>query len=133
MKELELFIPIAPVAASRPRVTRWATFYSKKYTAYRNVMEEHLSKRKDLILFEKSVAIDKVIFYMKIPKLSKKKMADLVYKPHVKKPDIDNLLKALFDSLNGHVFRDDSIIWKIENIQKIYSDVVGVGVHLKGA
>jgi len=38
-----------------------------------------------------------------------------------KRPDIDNLLKAVFDALNGVLYRDDAIILKVM-AQKVYGD-----------
>lgn len=46
-----------------------------------------------------------IIFYMPMPKSwSKKKKSEMINTLHQQTPDIDNLLKALFDS----IFKDDS-------------------------
>lgn len=53
---------------------------------------------------------DKVIFYLPIPKSwSKKKKAEHDGAPHMQKPDVDNLLKALLDA----IYEDDSHIYSI--------------------
>lgn len=39
------------------------------------------------------------------------------------KPDIDNLMKNLFDVCNGIVWIDDARIVEIEHIEKIYGKV----------
>lgn len=39
--------------------------------------------------------------------------------PHVKKPDSDNLIKAVKDALTGILWRDDCQVWK-EQVTKIY-------------
>jgi len=44
---------------------------------------------------------------------------------HSSKPDIDNLEKFLFDSLNGKLFVDDNLIWCVVK-KKIYSTDPGV-------
>ncbi len=35
-------------------------------------------------------------------------------KPHCKKPDADNLLKAVKDSLTGCLWRDDALVWSTQ-------------------
>ena len=51
-----------------------------------------------------------VIFEMPMPKSwSKKKKREMSGKPHIQKPDLDNLLKALLDS----IYEDDAHIYKI--------------------
>jgi Holliday junction resolvase RusA-like endonuclease len=52
---------------------------------------------------------------------SKKKKAVMWGKPHTSKPDIDNLVKAILDALNGVAFNDDSQIWEIQS-SKIWTD-----------
>lgn len=43
--------------------------------------------------------------------LSKKKKAELIFKiDYTKKPDTDNIAKAILDSLNGFAYKDDSQI-----------------------
>lgn len=38
------------------------------------------------------------------------KAAALDGTPHIKRPDADNLAKAILDALNGHAYNDDSAI-----------------------
>lgn len=64
-------------------------------------------------------------FYMPIPESwSKKKQeahkGDNV--PHISKPDIDNLEKGLYDSLNKILFMDDGQIYKVSEKAKYYSE-----------
>ena len=50
-----------------------------------------------------------ILFTMPMPKSwSKKKKAEMDFKPHKSRPDIDNLLKAVFDAL----YKEDSGIWQ---------------------
>ncbi len=51
-----------------------------------------------------------VLFVLPMPKSwSKKKKAEMDGQPHQSKPDIDNLIKALLDS----VFDEDQAVWQI--------------------
>ena len=39
---------------------------------------------------------------------SKKRLSELIGKPYTKKPDSDNIAKAILDSLNGLAYKDDN-------------------------
>lgn len=60
---------------------------------------------------------------MPIPKgISNKKRGEWhELKPHVKRPDLDNLVKTVCDALNGIAFEDDSALVQIV-ASKIYSE-----------
>jgi Holliday junction resolvase RusA-like endonuclease len=50
---------------------------------------------------------------------SKKKAAAMDGTPHIKRPDADNVAKAILDALNGHAYNDDGAIaaltvWKYQ-------------------
>lgn len=67
-----------------------------------------------------------ITFYMGMPpSWSRKKARELEGTPHEQVPDLDNLLKALLDSVYG----DDSHIWKLGSIQKIWRDKPGIEVR----
>ena len=120
-------INIQPVPASRPRVTRWGTYYTKKYTQFRNDLREELNK----LTFNKigaGIPIKfTVTFNMGFPKsYSKKKRIELLENNHhVIRPDLDNLIKGLLDGLNGIAFEDDSQIIEL-NIKKQWSIVPSI-------
>ena len=106
---ITLEIPFEVTSASRPRVTRYGTFYSKNYEAFRKVVGEWLDKQKIIKL---NGAIEaKIIFLMPIPKSwSKKKKEELTDKYCLANKDIDNLQKSVFDVLQGKAFDNDSQI-----------------------
>ena len=59
----------------------------------------------------------------KIPKTATKKEKELIANgllSPTKKPDIDNIVKIILDSLNGMAFKDDNQITKIE-VEKVYT------------
>lgn len=60
-----------------------------------------------------------VVFYMPIPKHKLKTHVGL---PHQSKPDVDNLLKMVFDVANGIIYHDDSQICEV-TARKIYDKV----------
>lgn len=65
-----------------------------------------------------------IVFYIKMPKSftakQRKAVQDVGYR-HNKKPDIDNLGKAILDALNGIAYPDDCMICDL-NQKKRYSD-----------
>ena len=111
---------IAPVVASRPRVTRWGTYFAKKYNTFREEFAELLADYKaipvDGLL---SVRLD---FYVQLPKsLSNKKKLEKEGKHCDNNADIDNYVKATLDSLEGHYYENDKQI-VIIRARKYWSD-----------
>jgi len=79
-----------------------------RYFAFRDEV------RFNKVVFENG---DKAIFHMPMPRSwsnKKKKLMD--GKPHTQRSDVDNLLKALLDS----IYEEDSHIWDI-SIRKVWS------------
>ena len=64
-----------------------------------------------------------IVAYFAIPKATKKsdinEMLDNNISP-TKKPDIDNIVKVVLDSMNKFAFKDDNQITKIE-VEKAYT------------
>lgn len=106
---IKLVFNIAPVPASRPRVTRWGTYYSKKYTQFREDMGKLiLGTRRTL--YAQPLKLD-VTFFIEIAKSSsKKRVAELDNTYCVSNVDLDNLEKAIYDSMNDYIYLDDKQI-----------------------
>ena len=111
---------INPVPASRPRVTRWSTYYPKKYTQFKLDMIA-LTSELDLTPFEGLLGVD-IGFYIGMPKSWSKKKKELKESSYCdNNADVDNYLKAILDSLNEVVYVDDRQIVEI-SARKIYSN-----------
>jgi Holliday junction resolvase RusA-like endonuclease len=97
-----LFLPVNPVPASRPRVTRWGVYYGKKYTQWRKDVEKYLST----IIHEQNLTGPLCVlvenFVLK-PKTSKKTHP---------RGDVDNYAKAPLDAVTSHteIWGDDDQI-----------------------
>lgn len=66
-----------------------------------------------------------VIFYMPMPKTwSKVQRANMAGMPHMQKPDIDNLIKALLDGIYG----EDCQIWRI-SAEKVWSTIGQIEIY----
>jgi Holliday junction resolvase RusA-like endonuclease len=120
-----------PYGQKRPRAYRKGRFlgiYSPKENVdyAQNVKESLLKviKPKGLIYDNVPVVIEVQAFFKK-PKLTKKQSALNLLRDKfpVKKPDGDNILKAICDSLTstGVVWTDDSYVVSM-NIDKFYTD-----------
>jgi Holliday junction resolvase RusA-like endonuclease len=58
-------------------------------------------------------------FGMRMPKMSVKKKLGIIDRPHIKRPDLSNLIKFYEDAALGILYKDDSIIAEI-SAKKIY-------------
>lgn len=77
-------------------------------------------------LWELGVAVS-LIFSMPKPKCIAKKGTKL----HTKRPDLDKLIRGVFDALTGIIWKDDSQVFDV-NARKEYSDSPGVAVSIDG-
>ncbi len=138
LKEDELisvFIPGNPIAQPRHRVSvRFGKAHaylpaSHKVHGWKSIIWLYCSNNKlSNLNITKPVKID-LTFFMPIPKSLKNKITSM--QPHIKKPDIDNLVKAVLDSMTDcHVWQDDSLVYDIAS-RKFYSDAPGVLIKLK--
>ncbi len=75
----------------------------------------------------------KISIFQSIPKSTSKKKALLMLEGNIrpiKKPDIDNILKSVFDGLNGIAFKDDTQIIRIQT-EKFYSNEPRIDIEIK--
>ena len=115
----ELNILTTPVPKARPRHTATHTYTPQKTKDYeRLIADEWAIRYGNLKPSEKPIEAF-ITFYMPIPKSKKKEVKTKQW--HVKKPDIDNLAKAIMDSLNGLAYKDDSQIYSL-TLLKTYSE-----------
>ena len=133
LKVAELTIIGQPQAQGRPRFStrnnRMRAFdphKDKKCWMKLQLMEQYNKH-----VLTEPLSID-IIFHMPIPKSTSKKKAKLMLTneiKHTKKPDIDNLVKAVLDSCNSIIFRDDSQIWQV-NAKKMYGEELRTEINI---
>jgi Holliday junction resolvase RusA-like endonuclease len=114
------------------RMTRRGKFtskYAQRYLVYKKLIS--LSVRNQYKGKKLDGPINVVVkFIMPIPESwSGKKKREAIGKPHTKKPDIDNLLKGLFDSVNKIVWIDDNQVYQT-TVRKIYGETPGIEMEI---
>lgn len=134
MKAEEIFIPLVPVPKGRPKFSRVGkyihTYTPKKTQDYEKAIAKHYVEQ-GKGLFTGPIHI-KLVFQMPIPKSFGKKKIQMVkdgLMKYDKKPDIDNLAKAVLDALNGVAYLDDSCITRLV-LTKRYSEFPGITITI---
>ena len=131
-------IPVTPISQGRPRaysLNGKARVYSpQKNRTYKEVVQifaMQSMKNKKATAMPLHVTIS---FFLEIPKswTKEKKLAATVGKIlPTSRPDIDNYIKAIFDSLNGIAFADDSQIVSMNAVKLYTPNKAYVDVEIK--
>lgn len=103
-----------PVPKARPRMTKTGHVYTPKKTAdYEFLVQQvwHYAGRPKIA---GAIRLE-VVFYYARPKSAPDRHH------HTGRPDLDNLIKAVLDGLNGYAFDDDSQVVEI-HARKQYTD-----------
>jgi Holliday junction resolvase RusA-like endonuclease len=117
-------VPGIPVGKGRPRMSVRGG-HAMAYTPEKTVRYENLVRTTFVNAYPDAVPLDvpvKVIVDAEFPipkSWSKKKRKDAFYV--TKKPDIDNIIKSVFDGLNGVAWTDDAMVSIVE-ARKKYTD-----------
>ena len=115
-------VEVTPIG--KPRMTKRDKWTKRdcvdRYYSFKDSIRQEAKKQK----FELSDSFT-IKFYVPMPKSwSKKKREAMFFKPHTQKPDIDNMLKAVMDSL----LVDDSSVHTVK-MTKMWS-IIGE-IHIK--
>ena len=134
---IEFTIPGTPVAKGRPKFARrgaFVTAYSpEKTVSYENLVKVVASQAmKSSPPTKEAVSVDVWLFVTPPASWSKKKTEQALhqYIQPTSKPDIDNVVKGLFDAMNGIVFADDKQVVCL-TVKKMYSDIARARVTVK--
>jgi Holliday junction resolvase RusA-like endonuclease len=114
-----------PQPKQRPRVTRNGTYTPKETLAYEKLVQwEYIAQKGKKLTGALKMAI---VVKFKKPKSRK----DVMWGDyHTQRPDLDNVVKAITDSLNGVAYDDDSQVAVIE-ATKVWADVDCVEFEIK--
>lgn len=117
-------IPGTPVAKGRPRVTKWGTYTPEKTVNYENLVQfSYLQEYKGFEPMEGYLKVE-AYFFMPIVKSTSKKNRQLMLERKIlpdKKPDVDNMIKSITDSLNEIAYADDKQIVEV-HAYKFYAE-----------
>ena len=135
-RPVSFFVPTEPVGKGRPRVSTiggHARMFTPKKTAnYETLIsmaaQQAMQGRELLagpVLMELAIRVSVAASW------SKKKTAEALQGlvMPTKKPDADNILKAICDGINGIVFKDDVQITNV-SLSKRFSETPGVTVRV---
>ena len=124
-----------PQGKARPKFAKRGRYVSvrtpEKTRAYeKSIQEAYLQQCDNQTCLEGGSVEMKVTAYSKIPKSASKNKRQAMLLGEIrptKKPDADNILKAVADALNGVAYKDDACVVKM-NVEKFYSDVGRIDV-----
>lgn len=137
MEKVEFIIYGSPKGKGRPRFSRRGQ-YVKTVTPtdtvnYENLVKIEYGLQTDNYMFPEDAYLGmNIVAYYDIPKSTSKKKRVLMESNKIfptKKPDIDNVVKIIADSLNKIAYKDDSQITDL-TIKKRYSDKPRVEVEI---
>jgi Holliday junction resolvase RusA-like endonuclease len=134
--KISILIPGEPIAKARPRWARWGMYSPKKTVNYETLIQAIFCEKHRGFIPTKGPVRLEALAYFTIPKSAGKKksllMANGVIKP-TKRPDADNILKIIADSLQGIAFKNDSQIIEA-HIYKLYSDYprLEISINVEG-
>lgn len=129
---MKYIIDIEPMAAVRmTQRSKWTSEKAQRYLDFKESVAWHLKSQRARVT--KAACGVKVIFYMPIPQSWSKLRqisADNGYVSHIVKPDIDNLIKACFDSANKILWEDDNQVIECR-AKKAYSNRPRIEIELE--
>lgn len=128
----------APQGKARPRFSRRrgtvTTYTPQKTVDYeREVVRAYKSACGGLFFGEKIPLAARITAYFKPPKNTRCNVRQAMYRGDIlptKKPDADNIAKAICDALNGVAYHDDAQII-IMRVAKKYGEVPRVEVEIQ--
>lgn len=122
-----IIIDGVPIAKKRPRFSRQGnrvrTFSCQKHdeAKIKWELQKQMADKQLLKCVEAPISVQMSI-HTPIPKTwSQKRLKEVLGKPDITRPDIDNYAKAYLDAMNGIVYGDDNQVTELW-CEKIYSD-----------
>lgn len=133
---IKLIVPGCPIAKQRARVTRRGfAFTPSKTVHYETYIRELFAVQHPAFEPLTGPIVLKVWAYFPIPKGTSKRTRELMEGGFIrrdKRPDYDNISKAVSDALNGLAYGDDGQIASA-SIEKLYSERPRLEIELQKA
>lgn len=122
----------APEGKARPRVTTRGTYTPHKTAAYEKLVQMSFRTQCPGVFFcDAPLCVYITANFAPPPSAAKRKRSRMLsgeIRP-TKKPDADNIAKAVCDALNGVAYRDDSQICRL-TVSKQYAEMSAVSVRI---
>ena len=133
--KIKFIVEGEPKGKERPRFgNRGQVYTPDKTTTYQNQIKFAYYEQCGNVKFPEDNQLELFVkAYYKIPKSASKKRKVAMLSEQIrptKKPDGDNILKAVADALNGVCYKDDKCLIKM-SIEKFYSDVPRIEVTVQ--
>lgn len=134
MSMISFTVPGEPQGKLRARTGRGRHYTPEKTVAYEGLIalaaQVAMAGRAP---FDGPVSLSFTATYSIPSRVSKAKRAAMMNGSILptKKPDIDNVLKAIGDGLNGVAFKDDVQIARLGKVEKIYGLTPGLSVSVE--
>ena len=130
---------LVPISKLRHRSVinngKYVAYTPKKTAQYEEIIRWHAIKEMgNRVPFDAAVVIV-VIFCFSPPKSwTRKKKEEVIsnHSFHAVKPDVDNLLKAVKDALNGIVYKDDKLVCQAI-VSKQYAQIPSIHILVEKA
>lgn len=125
-------IDITPMGCVRmTRRGKYVNPAAKRYLSYKDSIQWQMKKQtKGHTLLTGALEVE-ILFHMPIPQSwSKKKQNEAIGTYHTKKPDSDNLVKSVFDSLNKIIWHDDNQVSRVI-ATKVYGKTPGIEIKVR--
>lgn len=145
MAMTKIIIPLEPKPQTRPKFSKFGVYEDPKMKQWRRSCSYLVRSLYDGRYFESAIRV-RVSFFVKAPQSiakepserakreTKERYADYLMEkvPCDKKPDLDNLEKAVYDSISdaGCVWKDDNIIVE-HTTRKVYSPNPRIEVEIE--
>lgn len=122
----EFEVPAKIIGKGRPRINSYTghVYTPTKTKDYESLIEQYFLLKYPRYQTIEGRAKVTIVAYFEVPKAVNKAQREQMLANTIsptKKPDIDNIVKIVLDSMNKLAFRDDTQITKIE-VEKNYSD-----------
>ncbi len=135
--KIEVIAYTEPIPKGRPRFRIFrghvSTYTPTKTAIYEKLIAETYKDQAQCFQFSREQALNvRLRFGLGIPKsTSKYKVKEMLagLSKHIKKPDIDNLIKSVLDALNGIAWEDDAQIVRV-TASKVYTNVPFVSITI---
>ena len=121
----EFEVPGRVIGKGRPRLNSYTgiVYTPTRTKDYESLVEQYfLLKYPRFKVLEGRIKVS-IIAYFSIPKTTKKADINEMLENNIsptRKPDIDNIVKSILDSMNKFAFKDDNQITKLE-VEKKYA------------